>query len=104
MRDFGTFTLALDTVAPQVKPLNFSEAKPLKGNTLKVKITDDLSGVETYNCYLNGSWVLAEFDGKTATLFIDVKGRLRTGSNELRVEVTDGAGNQTCHSQTFRKS
>jgi hypothetical protein len=104
VRDFGTFTLALDTVAPQVKPLNFSEAKPLKGNILKVKITDDLSGVETYNCYLNGSWVLAEFDGKTATLFIDVKGRLRTGSNELRVEVTDGAGNQTCHSQTFKKS
>ena len=99
VRDFGTFTLALDTVAPQIRAVNFSEAKPLKGNTLKVKISDNLSGVETYNCYLNGNWILAEFDGKTATLFINVRGRLRAGANELLVEVTDGAGNLT--RQTF---
>ena len=95
VRDWGEFTLAADTTAPTIQPVNFSEGKPLKATTLKVKIGDNLAGVETYNCYLNGSWILAEYDGKTATLFIDARGKLRTGQNELRVKVTDGTGNTT---------
>ena len=102
VRDFGQFTLMVDTVAPTVRPINFSESKPLKARTLKVRIGDDLSGVETYNCYLNGSWVLAEYDGKSAMLAIDSAGKLRAGKNELTVEVTDGCGNVTrrCYSMT----
>lgn len=93
VRDFGRFTLAIDTVAPTVKPLNFAQGKPLKGNNIRLKIGDDLSGVDTYNCYLNGSWILAEYDGKSATLSINAAGKLKAGSNELTVEVTDGCGN-----------
>ena len=95
VRDWGQFTLMADTTAPVVRPVNFSEGKPLKVSTLKVKIGDDLAGVETYNCYLNGSWILAEFDGKTATLVIDASGKLRAGKNEFSCEVTDGTGNRT---------
>lgn len=89
VRDFGQYELALDTVAPKITPTN------LKGNQLRMKITDNLSGVDTYYCYLNGSWILAEFDGKSATLCIDASGKLHAGQNELRVDVTDGAGNMT---------
>ena len=103
VRDWGQFTLAADTTAPTVRPANFSEGKPLKTNTIKVKIGDNLAGVETYNCYLNGSWILAEYDGKTATLVIDARGKLRTGQNELRVEVTDGSGNSTRRSFTITR-
>ena len=95
VRDWGQFTLAADTTAPVVRPVNFSEGKPLKSTPFKVKIGDDLAGVETYNCYLNGSWILAEFDGKTATLVIDASGKLRAGKNEFSCEVTDGTGNRT---------
>ena len=95
VRDFGQFTLAVDTVAPTVLPINFSEGKPIKSNNLKVKIGDNLSGIETYNCYLNGSWILGEYDGKTATVTIAARGKLLTGRNELRVEVADGCGNTT---------
>ena len=95
VRDFGQFTLAVDSTAPVVKPINFSEGKTLKGTTLKIKIADDLSGIDTYRCELNGEWVLAEYDGKTAMLVVDAAGKLRQGKNELRVTVTDGAGNTT---------
>lgn len=95
VRDWGRFTLAADTTAPIVRPVNFSEGNPLKTTTLKVKIGDDLAGIETYNCYLNGQWILAEYDGKTATLVIDAAGKLRTGQNELRIEISDGTGNTT---------
>ena len=93
VRDWGEFTLAADTTAPTVHPVNFIEGKPLKTNILKVKIGDNLAGVETYHCYLNGSWILAEYDGKSATLFIDARGKLKSGTNRLRVTVTDGTGN-----------
>ena len=93
VRDWGTFALMADTTAPTVRPLNFSESKPLKVSTLKVKIGDDLAGVDTYHCYLNGQWILGEYDGKSATVSIDARGKLRTGKNDLRVEVTDGCGN-----------
>ena len=95
VRDFGQFTLAIDTVAPTVLPVNFSESKAFKGTLLKVKIGDNLAGMESYHCYLNGEWILGEYDGKTATLFINAAGKLRSGKNDLRVEVTDGSGNLT---------
>ena len=98
VRDFGRFTLAIDTVTPTVKPLNFSDGAPLKGHMLKVKIGDDLSGVESYNCHLNGEWILAEYDGKSATLVIDVRGKTKQGANTFTVEVTDGCGNRTSRS------
>ena len=98
VRDFGQFTLAIDTVTPNVRPINFSEGKPFKGSLLKVKIGDNLAGVESYNCYLNGEWILAEYDGKSATLFIDPRGKMKQGTNTFTVEVTDGCGNRTSRS------
>ena len=95
VRDFGQFTLAIDTVPPTVAPINFTEGKPLKGNIIRIKIGDNLSGIKTYNCYLNNQWILAEYDGKTATLFIDIRGKIVTGKNDLRVEIADECGNLT---------
>ena len=95
VRDWGEFTLAADTTAPGAYPINFKDWSPLKGSTLKVKIFDDLAGVETYHCYLNGQWILGEYDGKTATVTIDASGKLKQGTNHLRVTVTDGTGNTT---------
>ena len=96
-------TLAVDTTLPTIRAVNFSEGKLLKGNIIKLKIGDDLSGVETYNCYLNGSWILAEYDGKTATLSINASGKLKKGANELQAEVTDGCGNQCRKRYTISK-
>ena len=103
VRDFGTFTLAVDTTTPTVKPVNFSEGKPLKGNNIRLKIGDDLSGVETYNCYLNGPWILAEYDGKSATLSINTAGKMKSGNNEFIVEVTDACGNICDRRYTLKK-
>ena len=95
VRDFGTFALTCDTIAPKVSLSNYKEGKPLKARVLRVKISDNLAGIETYNCYINGSWVLAEYDAKSATLIIDTNGKLHSGKNDLRVEVADGCGNLT---------
>ncbi|MBR1549888.1 MAG: M23 family metallopeptidase [Bacteroidales bacterium] len=95
VRDWGRFALTVDTTAPRIVPVGFKDGQRLKGTTIRVKISDNLSGIDTYNCYLNGEWILAEYDGKTATLTINAAGKLRAGKNELRVEVSDVVGNLT---------
>lgn len=103
VRDFGTFALTCDTIVPKVSLSNYKEGKPLKARILRVKISDNLAGIDTYNCYINGAWVLAEYDAKSATLFIDTHGKLNNGKNDLRVEVADGCGNLTRRTFTISR-
>ena len=42
-------------------------------------------------------------DGKTATVTIDTSGKLKSGTNRLRITVTDGAGNTTDVTWTVTK-
>lgn len=93
-RAFGTFAVTLDTVAPQLKPLNFTSGKAFVGTELRSKLTDDLSGLQAYHCFVNGQWVLSEYDGKTTTLTTDVRAALEKGRNEVRYEVYDVVGNR----------
>lgn len=91
-RSFGGFSVRLDTVAPTVAPVNFTETKAFNGNELKVKIGDNLSGVDTYKCFVNGKWALAEHDGKTSSLTVNAR-YLKKGENTVTFRITDAAGN-----------
>ena len=95
LRTFDGLAISIDTIAPKVSPSNFKEGKKITTKNLKVKISDNLSGITKNDCYLNGEWILAEHDGKTATLTIDTAGATATGKNILKVIVTDRIGNTT---------
>ena len=94
--DFGSFAVWIDTVAPNVKPINFKANKPLikHQKTLKFSVSDNLSGVNTYNGYLNGEWVLLEFDGRRATLIYNIDDKLKKGKNEFKIVLTDAKNNK----------
>ena len=91
-RSFGGFAIHIDTIAPTIKPINFSDKKMFNGNLLTVKIADNLTGVVSYDCYINGEWQLAEHDGKTATLNVSTE-TLRRGTNRITFRLTDAVGN-----------
>ncbi|MDO5760299.1 MAG: M23 family metallopeptidase [Bacteroidota bacterium] len=93
--DFGVFAVWIDTTTPQIKALNFKDKKQLSKNqkTLQVKISDNLSGVASYNAYLNGEWVLMEYDGKRAKLTYTIDEKLKKGSNTLKIVVKDKKNN-----------
>lgn len=95
IRNFGDFALMLDTEAPKVRAGNFAEGKSIRGKRLTIKVSDNLSGIASYHCFINGRWVLAEYDGKTATLYIDTSDILKQGENTLRCLVVDAVGNST---------
>lgn len=93
VRAFGNFVVMSDTAAPYVKPLNFKEGKKVE-RVLNMKMGDNLSGVVEYRCFVNGEWVLAEFDGKSATLSINLAQVPASVTNlELRIFLTDACQN-----------
>ncbi len=100
--DFGVFAVWIDTTAPNIKPVNFKPNKKLSSNqkTLKVKITDNLTGVFSYKGYINGKWVLMEYDGKNAMLTYFIDESLKTGENTLKVVVMDK--NNNTRTETYK--
>lgn len=101
LRTFDGLALSIDTIAPKVAASNFKEGKTIATKTLKVKISDNLSGITRCDCYLNGEWILAEHDGKTASLTINTTNATTKGKNTLKVIVTDRIGNTTIKEWTL---
>src|SRR5690606_23564139 len=92
--------LVVDTIAPVIKPLDFTEGKVItKYKNLKLEIHDNLSGVFMYKAYLNGTWVLMEYDRRANKYTIPVDAHsqplLRTGNNKIRIMARDAKGNES---------
>ncbi|AWA31290.1 M23 family peptidase [Flavobacterium magnum] len=105
-KNLGDFILAKDTVAPVITAANFKEGKWLsKQNTLELTIRDNLSGIKTYNGWLNGQWILFEFDYKNRKIIHRFSDNIYTdGRNDLKVVVSDNVGNSAIfETHFFRK-
>ena len=105
-KNLGKFVLAKDTTAPRISSVNIAEGKWLsKQNDLKLTISDNLSGIKSYSGYLNGKWVLFEYDYKTKTIIHEFDEKfLAEGRNDLKVVVTDNVGNSTIFETHFFRS
>ncbi len=99
VRSFGDFSVALDTTAPKIVPLNISPGKNLKRQkTIRLKVSDDLSGVKTFNGSIDGEWVLMEYDPKAPSLTHDLSDRPREkGTHRFKLVVTDERGNTSTY-------
>jgi hypothetical protein len=99
IRDFGNYTIAVDTVAPVIKAVNiFAGKKVVKQSTIQMRISDNLSGISSYKGTLNGKWILMDYDAKSSTLTYAFDDRLKAGKNSFVLTVTDAVGNQTRYS------
>ncbi|MBI2966560.1 MAG: M23 family metallopeptidase [Bacteroidetes bacterium] len=95
-RTFGTFTVYPDTTPPEIKPINISEGKKMSGDEkISVRITDNLSGINTWRATIDGRWVLMEYDPKIARLTHKFDERTKPGNHTFELTVEDNIGN-TC--------
>lgn len=105
-KTLGQFKIAKDNTAPKISIAKPVEGKWISGqNTLSLTISDDLSGIKTYNGYLNGKWILFEYEPKLKRLthkFAD--GIVAEGENNLKLTVTDNVGNSTTFETKFFRS
>lgn len=105
-KTLGKFALVLDETPPKI-----AIEKPIEGkwlsdkNTIQFTISDGLSGIKSYNGYLNGNWILFEYDNKTKTIthnFSD--GIVAEGANDLKIIVVDNVGNSAIFETHFFRS
>ena len=105
-KTLGQFGLVLDTIAPIIKiakPIQDKWIRDMKA--IQFTISDSLSGIKSYNGYLNGNWVLFEYDNKTRKIthkFDDAL--LAEGANDLKIEVIDNVGNSAIFETHFFRS
>jgi murein DD-endopeptidase MepM/ murein hydrolase activator NlpD len=99
---FGTFCVTADVTRPEVS-VKIAEGAAVKGTSIKCTIRDRLSGIKTYRAEIDGHWVVAALDGKTATLEIPLgDARISKGKkHSLVVCVEDNAGNKTTVTRHF---
>ncbi|HBS53835.1 MAG TPA: M23 family peptidase [Flavobacterium sp.] len=102
VKTLGKYKLVTDTLAPKVSIVKPIEGKWVNQDAIQLQISDAGSGIKTYNGFLNGQWILFEYDNKTRTIthyFND--DFLQNGANELKVIVTDAMGNSTTFETHF---
>lgn len=101
-RNFGSFFIAIDTIAPVLTPVNVANGKNMAGiSKMSFKLRDNLSGIKSFNGYIDGKWVLLEFDTKTASLWHTFDDSTAPGKHTLEIIVTDMKENSRKYSITF---
>ncbi|WP_373056055.1 M23 family metallopeptidase [Zunongwangia sp. H14] len=103
VRTFGDYTLASDTKAPWINPVNFSDGQWISNNsTLQLKISDDLSGIQSYRATVNGKFILMEYEYKNNTLTYNFSdGAVTDTENNFKLVVTDNVGNTAIYEAKF---
>lgn len=104
-RTFGDFAVTTDTKAPVINPVNIYSGKNMAYNTeIAFKASDNLAGVDEFNCYIDDEWVLMEYDPKRNKFFVrfdDID--VSKGTHQLVFEVIDGVGNRAEWSGSFAR-
>ncbi len=100
IRSFGDFFIAVDTISPQIKIVSFDKNK--SNRTIKFKIYDNLSGIDTYNGYIDGKWVLFQYDAKNNLIYCNLyKEKLKKGKHNLKLIIEDGKKNKKIFKSSF---
>lgn len=104
LRSFGSFAVAIDTVIPEIIPINITENKNMNGESkISFKITDNLTGIEDYNGYINGQWVLFQYDAKNDLIFYEFDDYMPVADNYiLKLIVTDRNNNTAVKTISFK--
>jgi murein DD-endopeptidase MepM/ murein hydrolase activator NlpD len=95
IREFGSYSVAVDTIPPKINPLQKETFTNLAVQKyVKFSISDELSGIASYRGTLNGKWILMDYDAKNNLLVYTIDDQLLKGENIIRLEVVDMKNNR----------
>lgn len=104
LKNLGKYSVMLDTLAPELTPINISEGKNLtQANGIKIKVSDNLSGIKEFKAYIDKKWVLMEYDPKQKSLFHLFEDDLKKGKHLFELIVTDHKKNTVFYKAEFIK-
>ncbi len=98
VKSFGNYSVKIDTLPPSVVPINISDGKNMVSlNDIQFKISDNLSGIDTYETYVDEKWILSYYNTRKGSLTIpfDEYNIVSEGNHILKVIVKDERKNVT---------
>ncbi len=101
---FGNFYIGIDSVAPKISANGIiSDSDLSEKKDMKIRITDDLSGIKSYEAEIDGSWALFEYDQKNDILIyrFDENRIKRRSEHTLKLKVTDNKDNISYFNHNF---
>jgi len=94
--EFGRFFVDVDTTAPKVEPRQkvLGALIPTNG-VLLFAVSDDKTGIDTFDVYIDGKWAVAEYDTKNSLAIVRLdEERIGTGrKHEIEFYIADKVGN-----------
>ena len=107
IRQFGTYFIDYDTIAPEIRKLDFSTSIVSK-RKFRFRVTDDMptSGPEandlSYKVWIDGKFVISPYSLKSKVLEIPLDD-ITTGDHTLKITATDHSGNTGVFTSSFVK-
>ncbi len=97
IKSFGKYKVAIDNIPPRIYNPNFSDGGNISNHkTLSISISDALSGIDSYNAYIDDKWILMEYEHKNKRLTHYLSDeKIRKGEYEFKLVVTDKLNNKT---------
>ncbi len=100
-RSAGEYLVVVDSEPPLVRP-HFADGADLSSrSSLSIAVSDNFSGLSSYNAYIDGDWVALDYRGGVATHHFTSK---PTGTEHtLRVMAVDLKGNSRSEQIKFKR-
>jgi hypothetical protein len=96
VREFGTYYLVMDTIKPVIRALQLN-----KKGYFSFIISDNLAGIKDYDFYIDDTWVLLDYESKSALVYGKVVTPLGSGSHTIKFIARDQLGNERIFTKTI---
>ncbi|OOQ58195.1 M23 family metallopeptidase [Mucilaginibacter pedocola] len=103
-KTFGDFYVKVDTVPPIITPINIHNGSSMKGiSAIRLRMSDNLSGIKSYNGKIDGKWVLVERSYKTKILSYNFTNDIAPGKHTFEFTVVDAKNNSSTFTAEFTR-
>jgi len=91
---FGDMIIVADTTKPTIRSLSIKDNTLLEPDRLRFKIDDDLSGIASFDGFIDSTWVLFQYDAKNDLLNYVFDENITKGQHhKIELLVKDKKGN-----------
>lgn len=102
VKDMGSFSVWADTTRPVISKISVKDSMYIMHNgKIITTATDNLSDISKYNAYLDGEWLLTEYEYKEDLLSTALPVGLTDGPHVFEIEVMDDLLNKTYRKMTI---
>lgn len=97
---FGSFEVAVDTVAPALSPVR--EKAWMRNGRVVLAVSERETSVKSFRGTIDGKFVLFSYSSKNRRMALDLrKENVSRGRHMLRLEVTDACGNKAVYEKNI---